>query len=168
MIAPSTGAVGEGLPQPRRTVAIASVLAAMVLVVLDAAIANVALPTIARSLQVTPAMSVWVMTSYQTALVMALLPCAALGEALGHRRVFAAGVALFTVASLLCALSPSLPLLVAARFLQGLGGAAVMALGVALLRFVVPQQQLERRPDNRERARSGGWRPSRPGIPPSS
>lgn len=142
MTAPSTEAIGQGLPQPQRTVAIASVLAAMVLVVLDAAIANVALPTIARSLHVTPAMSVWVMTAYQTALVMALLPCAALGEALGHRRVFAAGVALFTVASLLCALSPSLPLLVAARLLQGFGGAAVMALGVALLRFVVPQQQL--------------------------
>jgi DHA2 family multidrug resistance protein-like MFS transporter len=131
-----------GLREPRRTVAIASVLAAMVLVVLDAAIANVALPTIARSLQVTPAMSVWVITAYQTALVMALLPCAALGESLGHRRVFTAGVGLFVAASVLCALSPSLPWLVAARFIQGLGGAAVMALGVALLRFVVPQGRL--------------------------
>jgi DHA2 family multidrug resistance protein-like MFS transporter len=130
------------LPEPRRTVAVASVLAAMVLVVLDAAIANVALPTIARSLQVTPAMSVWIITAYQTAVVMALLPCAALGESLGYRRVFAAGVALFTGASVLCALSPSLPWLVAARFIQGLGGAAVMALGVALMRFVVPQGRL--------------------------
>ena len=52
------------LAGPRRSAAIASVLAAMVLVVLDAAIANVALPTIARSLQVTPAMSIWVITAY--------------------------------------------------------------------------------------------------------
>ena len=52
------------------------------------------------------------------------------------------GVALFTAASALCALSPSLPWLVAARFLQGLGAAAVMALGIALLRLVVPQRQL--------------------------
>ncbi len=125
-----------------KPVAIASVLAAMVLVVLDAAIANVALPTIAGSLRVTPAMSVWIITAYQAALVMALLPSAALGESLGYRRVFTAGVALFTVASGLCALSPSLPWLVAARFVQGLGGAAVMSLGVALLRFVVPPQQL--------------------------
>ncbi|HEX7374756.1 MAG TPA: MFS transporter [Steroidobacteraceae bacterium] len=122
--------------------AIAAVLAAMVLVVLDAAITNVALPTIAQSLQVTPAGSVWVVTAYQLALVMALLPCAALGESLGYRRVFTAGVALFTAASALCALSPSLPWLIAARFLQGLGGAAVMALGVALLRFIVPPPQL--------------------------
>ena len=55
-----------------------------------------------------------------------LLPCAALGDSVGHRRVFAIGVAVFTVASALCALSPSLPWLVAARFLQGLGGTAVM------------------------------------------
>lgn len=137
-----TGHSGLGLPEPRRTVAIAAVLAAMVLVVLDAAIANVALPTIAHSLRVTPAMSVWVITAYQTALVMALLPFAALGESIGYRRVFTAGVGLFAAASVLCALSPSLPWLVAARFVQGLGGAAVMALGVALMRFALPQGRL--------------------------
>ncbi len=132
----------SGLQGPRRNAAIAAVLAAMVLAVLDAAIANVALPSMARSLQVTPGMSVWIITSYQTALVMGLLPCAALGESLGYRRVFTMGVALFTAASAFCALSPSLPWLVAARFLQGLGGAAIMALGIALLRLVVPQRQL--------------------------
>jgi DHA2 family multidrug resistance protein-like MFS transporter len=114
----------------------------MVLAVLDAAIANVALPTMARALQATPGMSVWIITAYQTALVMGLLPCAALGESLGYRRVFTMGLALFTAASALCALSPSLPWLVAARFLQGLGAAAIMALGIALLRLTVPQRQL--------------------------
>ncbi len=126
----------------RRLTAIACVLAATVLVVLDAAITNVALPTIAHALQVTAAASVWVVTAYQMALVMALLPCAALGESLGYRRVFTGGVMLFTAASVLCACSPGAEWLVAARFVQGLGGAAVMALGVALLRFVVPQNQL--------------------------
>jgi MFS transporter, DHA2 family, multidrug resistance protein len=137
---PDAGAAG--LQGPRRQAAIAAVLAAMVLAVLDAAIANVALPSMARSLQVTPGMSVWIITAYQTALVMGLLPCAALGESWGYRRVFTMGLALFTTASALCALSPSLPWLVAARFLQGLGGSAVMALGIALLRQVVPQRQL--------------------------
>lgn len=127
---------------PWRTAAIASVLAAMVMVVLDAAIANVALPTIALALHITPSTSVRIITAYQMGLVMALLPCAALGESRGLRRVFMAGVALFTAASALCALSPSLPWLVAARFVQGLGGAAVMALGVALLRLMVPPRQL--------------------------
>jgi len=139
---PQTTAACSGVKQTHRTTAIVAVLAAMMLVVLDAAIANVALPSIAQSLDVTPAMSVLIVTAYQMALVMALLPCAALGESLGYRRVFTAGVALFTVASVLCSMSPSLPWLVAARFLQGLGGAAVMALGVALLRHVVPHGQL--------------------------
>ncbi|MEP7283153.1 MAG: MFS transporter [Rubrivivax sp.] len=137
-----TDPASEGLLEPRRTVAIAAVLAAMVLAVLDAAIANVALPVMAQSLQVTPGESVWIVTAYQSALVMGLLPCAALGDSRGYRRVFTAGVALFTAASLSCALSPSLPWLVAARLLQGLGAAAVMALGIALLRLVVPQRQL--------------------------
>lgn len=132
---------GGGEPPPR-TGAIAAVLAAMVLVVLDAGIANVALPSIARSLQVTPGTSVWIVTAYQAALVMGLLPCSALGESLGNARVFAGGVATFTAASALCAVSPSLPWLVAARFLQGLAGAAVMALGVALLRSVAAPGQL--------------------------
>ena len=131
-----------GLAAPRRQAALACVLATIVLVVLDSAIANVALPALASSLHVTPAVSVRVITVYQMALVMALLPCAALGESLGYRRIFTAGVALFTGASALCALAPSLGWLVAARFIQGLGGACIMSLGIALLRFVVPHSQL--------------------------
>lgn len=133
---------GDGLPQPKRALAIAAVLGAMSLVVLDAGMANVALPTMARALGASPAQVVQVITAYQTALVMALLPCAAVGERFGNRLVFQAGVALFVVSSLLCAVSPTLPWLVAARFAQGLGGAAVMALGVALLRFSVRGDQL--------------------------
>lgn len=133
---------GAGLTPPRRGLALASVLAAMSLVVLDAGMANVALPTLAQDLGAAPAQVVLVITAYQTALVMALLPAAALGERFGDRRVFRGGVALFIVASLLCALSPSLPWLVAARFLQGLGGAAVMALGVALMRLSVSSDRL--------------------------
>jgi MFS transporter, DHA2 family, multidrug resistance protein len=132
----------EGLPTPRRYFALLAVLAALVLVVLDSAIANVALPTMARALHVSPAASVWVVTGYQMALVIALLPCAALGESLGYRRVYMGGVILFTGASVLCALSPSLPWLVVARFIQGLGGAALMALGLALLRYTFPTRYL--------------------------
>jgi DHA2 family multidrug resistance protein-like MFS transporter len=133
-----------GLARLQRIGAITCVLTALVLVVLDAAMVNVALPAIARSLEVTPSESVRVITAYQLALLMALLPCAALGERVGYRRVYTAGVGLFVGASVLCACAPSLALLVAARFIQGLGGAAVMALGVALLRFVVPERALGR------------------------
>lgn len=138
----SVSVAPEGLPIPRRHYATLAIMAAMMLVVLDGAIANVALPTIAASLHVSPASSVWVVIVYQMALVMALLPCAALGESLGLRRVFTGGVVIFTAASLLCSLSPSLPWLVAARFIQGLGGAAVTPLGIALMRFTYPHRLL--------------------------
>ena len=132
----------DGLPMPRRAVAAAAVLAAIVLAVLDGAIANVALPTLASALDVTPSASVWVVTGYQMALVVSLLPAAALGESLGYRRVFTAGVVVFTLASAVCALAPSLPWLVAARFLQGLGAAAIMSLLAALVRFTYPTRLL--------------------------
>lgn len=140
---PSVGPPPDaGLAGRRGVAAVAAVLAAVVLAVLDTAIANVALPTISRTLQVGPGASVWIVTAYQTALVMGLLPYAALGESIGHRRVFSFGVALFTGASLLCAVSPSLPWLVVSRFLQGLGASAIMALGIALLRLAVPHRRL--------------------------
>ena len=140
MSAPNEVSMG----QPQRGLAVGAVLAAMSLVVLDAGIANIALPTMARALAVPPAEAVLVITAYQTALVMALLPCAALGERFGYRLVFTTGVAVFVLASLVCAISTTLPELLAGRFAQGLGGAAIMALGVALLRFTVPRDQLGR------------------------
>ncbi len=125
-----------------QSLAIASVLTALMLVVLDASIVNVALPTLARDLRVSAASSVLVVTAYQAGLVMALLPCGALGESLGHRRIFMAGVTLFTAASALCASAPNLTWLITARFVQGLGAAAAMSLGVAQLRTVIPAHRL--------------------------
>lgn len=139
---PAVSPPSEGLSGFRRVAAVVSILTALVLVVLDGAVVNIALPTIADTLGVVPAESVWVVTGYQLALVVALLPAGALGESLGYRKVFAGGVLLFTAASAGCALAPTLPWLVAARLMQGLGGAAVMALAVALLRFVYPPRLL--------------------------
>lgn len=136
------GADDDGLPDHVRPLAVAAVLGAMTLVVLDAGITNLALPTIAGALGVPASLAVLVVTAYQTGLIVALLPCAALGERFGCRRVFVWGIGLFIATSALCSLSPSLPWLAAARFLQGLGGAAVMALGVPLLRLSVPRERL--------------------------
>ncbi|MBP7066337.1 MFS transporter [Ferrovibrio sp.] len=132
-------AAAQQLP---RQGAIFAILGGLAIVVLDAAITNVALPTIAHSFEISAASSVLVVTAYQAALVMALLPSAALGDSLGQRRIFTIGMAVFTAGSLLCALSPSLPWLVSARFIQGLGAAAVMSLGVALLRQSIPPARL--------------------------
>lgn len=132
----------DGLPVPRRYFAIGVLLTTLTLVVLDGAIANLALPSIAVSLQASADATVWVVTAYQLAVLVALLPCGALGEKFGARRVYLAGVAIFTIASAACALSGSLPLLVAARFLQGLGGGAIMALAVMNLRHAVPHRMV--------------------------
>lgn len=141
---PATMAFADSseVPRFRQTIAVAVVLSAMALVVLDAAMVNVAVPTLADVLGVTPARGLRVVSVYQAALVMALLPCAALGEALGYRRVFVAGVTLFIAAALSSAAAPSFEWLIAARFLQGLGGAAIMALGVALLRQALPEHRV--------------------------
>ena len=111
---------------------------------LDQSIANVALPTIARALHTTPARSVWVVNAYQLAVVSTILPAAALGEIVGYSRVYRWGVAVFTLASLLCALSTSLPELAAARVLQGLGAAGLMGVNGALIRFIYPRAMLGR------------------------
>jgi DHA2 family multidrug resistance protein-like MFS transporter len=124
--------------------ALLAVLLGVALAGLDTAIANTALPTIAANLQAPPAASIWVINAYQLALVASLLPLAALGDQLGARRVFLGGLAFFTAASLACALATSLPLLAAARALQGLGAAGVMSVNIALIRSIYPAAQLGR------------------------
>jgi len=134
----------DGLAGRQRVLALFAILLSVAMATLDTAIANTALPTIATSLQVSEAQVIWVVNAYQLAMVAVLLPFAASGEILGHRRVFAAGTVLFTVASLVCGLAGSLTTLVAARILQGLGGAAIMSVNMTLIRFVFPPHQLGR------------------------
>ncbi|OLP58037.1 multidrug ABC transporter [Xaviernesmea oryzae] len=117
-------------------------LLTLVLVVLDGAIANVALPSIALSLHAEASSAVWVVSAYQLAVLVAILPCGALGEIHGARRVYLIGVALFTLASAACALAGDLRLLILARFVQGLGAGAIMALAMMNLRLAVPQRML--------------------------
>lgn len=132
----------DGLPVPRRYLAISVLLLTLVLVVLDGAIANVALPSIAASFGADPSSTVWVVSSYQIAVLIALLPCGALGEIYGPRRVYLIGIFIFTAASVVCAFAPNLPALVMGRFAQGLGGGALMALSSMNLRFAVPHRRL--------------------------
>lgn len=130
----------DGLPPERRRFAIVAIFTALAMASLDVAIANVALPAIAADLQVSPADAVWVVNVYQIAMVATMLPLAALGEIVGHQRVYLAGLILFTLASVACALSWSLPSLLAARALQGLGGSGIMSVNTALVRFVYPRR----------------------------
>jgi DHA2 family multidrug resistance protein-like MFS transporter len=130
----------DGLaPRPRAWAMLALALG-VGMSALDTAIANTALPAIAAQLHATPAASVWIVNIYQLAMVATLLPIAALGEVVGYRRVYVAGMALFTLASLACALAWSLPSLIVARLFQGVGASAVMGVNTALLRTIYPSR----------------------------
>jgi MFS transporter, DHA2 family, multidrug resistance protein len=134
----------DGLPWERRRWAIAAIFTALAMSSLDVAIANVALPAIATDLHVSPADVVWVVNVYQIALVATLLPLGALGEIVGHERIYLGGLLLFTLASLGCALAWSLDSLLIARTLQGLGASGIMSVNTALVRFVYPSRMLGR------------------------
>ncbi|MDB5435683.1 MAG: putative Drug resistance transporter, EmrB/QacA subfamily, partial [Phenylobacterium sp.] len=103
---------------------------------------NVALPTIARELHTLPAASIWIVNAYQLAIIVTLLPLAALGDKIGYRRVYIAGLAVFTAGSLGCALSHSLAELTTARVLQGVGAGGIMSINAALVRFTYPRRLL--------------------------
>jgi DHA2 family multidrug resistance protein-like MFS transporter len=134
----------DGLPAERRRWAVAAIFTALAMASLDTAIANIALPAIAADLHVGPADVIWVVNVYQIALVATLLPLAALGDIVGHRRIYLGGLLLFTLASLACAMSWSLPSLLVARVLQGLGASGIMSVNTALVRFVYPSRMLGR------------------------
>jgi MFS transporter, DHA2 family, multidrug resistance protein len=134
----------DGLPPQRRRWAVAAIFTALAMASLDTAIANIALPAIAADLKVSPADVVWVVNVYQIALVATLLPLGALGEIVGHQRIYLAGLLLFTIASLGCACAWSLPSLLIARALQGLGASGIMSVNSALIRFVYPSRMLGR------------------------
>ena len=137
---PPPPAAGDGLPWERRRWAVAALFTALTMASLDTAIANIALPAISADLHVSPAEVVWVVNVYQIALVATLLPLGALGEIVGHQRIYLAGLLLFTLASLGCALAWSLPSLLVARTLQGLGASGCMSVNTALVRFVYPSR----------------------------
>jgi len=128
----------DGLPAERRAWAAVAIFTALTMASLDTAIANIALPAIAADLHVGPADVIWVVNVYQIALVATLLPLGALGEIVGHHRIYLGGLVLFTLASLLCAWAWSLESLLIARVLQGLGASGIMAVNTALVRFVFP------------------------------
>ena len=124
----------DGLPIPRRYWSVAAIWLALTMAVLDGAIANVALPTIARELGASPATSVWVINAYQLTITVLLLPLAALGDRIGYKCIYIPGLALFTLGSVGCALGGTLNLLIAARVFQGIGAACIMSMNAALVR----------------------------------
>ncbi|WP_424810688.1 MFS transporter [Roseococcus sp. YIM B11640] len=138
----SMAAEPDGLPQPRRTYAAICLAAGIAIAVLDASMVNIALPSAARALDLTPAEAVWVVNAFQITVVGMLIPFSSLGEILGFKRVWSFGLALFSLGALASALAPDFGWLLAARVMQGFGAAAVMSLLSGLIRNTYPTSQL--------------------------
>ena len=126
-----------------RWLALYVLCAGMLMIVLDATIVNVALPSIQGSLHFSQANLAWVVNAYMIPFGGLLLLAGRMGDLLGQRRVFLIGLAIFTVASLVCAASVSQEMLVGARFVQGIGGALASAviLGMIVTMFPEPAAQ---------------------------
>jgi DHA2 family multidrug resistance protein-like MFS transporter len=136
--------MSDGLPTPRRYQAVAALSFGSALVIIDGGVANVALPTIARDLNVAQSSVVSIVTIYQVTLVMLLLPLAGVGERIGLKRTYQLGQLLFAGATLLCFFARSLPFLLIVRAVQAVGAAGVLSVASALIRQTYPAKQLGR------------------------
>ncbi|WP_213875792.1 MFS transporter [Pseudomonas sp. dw_358] len=134
----------DGLPGAERRLAMIAVMTATAMSVLDGTIINVALPSIARALHSPAAATIWVVNGFLLAAAMTLVAFAALASRVGFRVQYTAGLAVFTLASLGCALSSSLGVLTLMRALQGVGAAAILSIGPAVYRLVFPTRLLGR------------------------
>ena len=122
--------------------AMSVILSGLVLCVVDSTMLNLALPQMARQFQIDPAYTLWVVNAGQIASLVLLLPLAALGDRLGYKRVYLWGMLVFGMASVMAALAPSLPWLIAARALQGMGMAGALSVNGALVRQIFPRHKL--------------------------
>lgn len=112
--------------------------------VLDSSIANVALPTISHELSATPTESIWVVNAFQIAVMATIFSFASLGELVGYAVVYRSGLALFTIGSLFCALSHSMPELIASRILQGIGAGVISGIQPGMIRRIYPPNMVGR------------------------
>ena len=126
-----------------RWIALGVLCTGMLMIVLDMTIVNVALPSIQADLGFSQSSLAWVVNAYLIAFAGLLLLAGRLGDLIGRRNVFMAGLGVFTAASLLCGLAANQEMLVAARFLQGIGGALTSAviLGMIVTMFSDPREQ---------------------------
>lgn len=134
----------DGLPGRERAAVMAALMTATVMVVFDGSVINIALPKMADALRVAPSIAVWFANAYLLSVAMTLAIFAALAGRFGFRPLFLPGLAVFTLASAGCALASNADALIALRVLQGVGGAAVVSIGPAILRSAFPSRLLGR------------------------
>jgi EmrB/QacA subfamily drug resistance transporter len=134
----AAGEQAAGTARDERWIALYVLCVGMLMIVLDVTVVNVALPSIQDQLHFTTSSLAWVVNAYLIAFGGLLLLAGRIGDLIGRRRVFLAGVCLFTLASLLCGLADSQTLLIAARFIQGVGGAMTSAVILGMIITMFP------------------------------
>jgi EmrB/QacA subfamily drug resistance transporter len=122
--------------------ALASLSLSMLMPSLDTSIANAGLPTLAQAFTASFQSVQWIVLAYLLAITTLIVSVGRIGDIIGQRRLLLVGIGLFTIASLLCGVAPTLWLLIAARAAQGLGAAIMMALTVALVGETVPKEKI--------------------------
>ena len=141
--------IGE-LSRRRKLVILASCCLSLLIVSMDMTIVNVAIPSIRTAFNASPAHLQWVIDIYTLALASLLLLAGAAGDRLGRRSVFQAGLVIFAIGSLLCSLAPDIEMLIAARFVQAVGGSMLNPVAMSIITQVFT--------DRVERARAiGVW-----------
>ena len=138
----STSVDDAGLPFPRRIWAIVALVLMIIILVSNNTSITVALPVMARDFGVSPTSAIWVVNGFQLAVVVTMLPLSALGHRFGHRLLFQCGLGVFIGGAALCSVAGCLSVLVGARFLQGVGAAAMMSVVGALIRDIYPPSRL--------------------------
>lgn len=128
----------------KKYAAVIAILIVLVMTVLDVTLVNVALPVMAEKFNISDSNAVWIVTIYQLAITMLLLPLSSVGDLYSYRRNFLIGVAVFTFSSALCAVSTGFSMILISRMFQGIGAACVMSVNIALTRLIYPRDILGR------------------------
>jgi DHA2 family multidrug resistance protein-like MFS transporter len=134
----------DGLPTVQRRWAMLTYSIGLSMSVLDGNIANTALPNIAKQLHANPDVSIWVVNAFLLTVAICVVPLSSLADIIGYKRVYQAGLALFTLASVGCSLPHSLETLVLARIFQGVGAACMWSVSAAVMRYTYPRALLGR------------------------
>jgi EmrB/QacA subfamily drug resistance transporter len=138
-----SGTGQEGFP-PSVLLALAGLSMSALLASVGTSIANVALPSLALAFDVSFSDVQWIVLAYLLAVTASIVTAGRIGDVVGRRRVFLTGVGLFTAASVVCSVAPALWVLIAARAMQGIGAAAMMALSMAFVSEIVPKERTGR------------------------
>ncbi len=141
MAAPHEMTEDDTPPDPRRWVALAVLLLAGFVNLMDVTIVNVALPSLQRNLQASSSDIEWIVAGYVLAFALFLLPSGRLGDIIGRKMMFLGGISGFTLLSAMCGMAPSIEWLVAARVLQGISAAVMMPQVLAIAQVTFPRHE---------------------------